>query len=142
MATKQTHQARTLPPGAWKPKRRGPLYCSPACGGGCTWSAFEEANRKAKAMAAKLGAKWKPRVWENLGWHYAIRATFRDGSTAEVYPGERKGSQPWCSLHVAGKRGRQFHAHGRTPGAALMAVVAQLEQARDAAAAVLASIEL
>lgn len=54
----------------WTPKRRGKIYCSPACGLGCTHAEFMTATRKAKALVKRLGAGWKPRVWENLGWHY------------------------------------------------------------------------
>ena len=137
---RHTKARPTYPPGAWKPVRRGPVYCAPACGAGCTYAAFLKATRLAALMAAKLGTRWKPRVWENMGWHYSAVATFADGSRAEIYPGSRPGERPWCSLHAGGERGRQFHANGRTPRAALMAVVAQLETARDAAVAALESI--
>lgn len=54
----------------WTPVRRGRVYCSPACGRGCTHAEFMTATRKAKALVKRLGAGWKPCVWENLGWHY------------------------------------------------------------------------
>lgn len=57
---------------AWKPKRHGNFYCSPACGGECTWAAYQKAVKDSKALAKKLGKGWKPRVWENLGWHWEV----------------------------------------------------------------------
>lgn len=55
----------------WTPVRRGDVYCSPACGNNCTVYDFEAAHTNAQALVSVLGPKWKPRVWENLGWHYA-----------------------------------------------------------------------
>lgn len=55
----------------WTPVRSGSIYCSPACGGGCTWRQYETAVIQASSLARSLGAGWKPRVHENLGWHYS-----------------------------------------------------------------------
>lgn len=52
--------------------RSGPIYCAPWCGARCTWAAFQEATRRAKALAESLGDGWTPRVWENMGWHYEV----------------------------------------------------------------------
>lgn len=56
---------------SWKPRRRGRLYCAPACGHGCTWDEYQQAKKDAKALAASLGPKWIPRVHENMGWWYS-----------------------------------------------------------------------
>jgi len=66
--TKRTLK-RTL---SWKPHRYvwGDIYCSPACGYGCTREAFEQAQEGARLLVEELGPGFKPRVWENLGWHY------------------------------------------------------------------------
>ncbi len=57
----------------WTPVLRGDTYCSPACGMGCKKSAYDEAHRKAYALAERMtGNAWSIRVWENLGWHYEI----------------------------------------------------------------------
>lgn len=58
----------------WTPRRRGHIYCSPGCGAGCTFAAFERAETEAAKLAKKLGRDWTPRVWENLGWHYEARS--------------------------------------------------------------------
>jgi hypothetical protein len=52
------------------PERKGKLYCSPWCGMGCTFAAFEKATDAADALAKQLGEGWEPHVWENMGWHY------------------------------------------------------------------------
>lgn len=56
----------------WTPVRDGDVYCSPRCGFRCTWQAYQDAVAGANALCALLGApgEWKPRVWENGGWHY------------------------------------------------------------------------
>lgn len=57
---------------SWKPIRKGGIYCAPACGGGCKWDAYQKARRDAAALAKKLGPGWKPRLNENLGWHWSV----------------------------------------------------------------------
>jgi hypothetical protein len=56
----------------WKPQRRGNIYCAPACGGGCTWAAYQAAQSNARKLAKRMGKGWKTRVHENLGWHYNV----------------------------------------------------------------------
>jgi hypothetical protein len=58
---------------SWKPVKRGSIYCSSACGRGCTSAEYDLAVKKAAALAKRMGKGWKPRVWENLGWHYMVR---------------------------------------------------------------------
>jgi len=58
---------------SWKPVRRGGLYCSPACGNGCTYRAYLNVVAAAKQLAKELPG-FKPHVWENLGWHYSVVA--------------------------------------------------------------------
>lgn len=62
----------------WTPRRAGKVYCSPRCGGGCTWSAYDKAIRESSDLCATLNADlsqddWMPRVWENLGWHWEVK---------------------------------------------------------------------
>lgn len=56
----------------WKAKRNGRFYCAPACGGRCTWAAYQKAKAESARVATLLGAGWKPRVDENLGWHWSV----------------------------------------------------------------------
>ena len=55
---------------SWVPKRRGAVYCAPACGAGCTWEEYQRARTEGKALAATLGALWAFRVWENMHWYF------------------------------------------------------------------------
>jgi hypothetical protein len=62
----------------WTPVLRGGVYCSPRCGGKCTKKAFDRATKEADKLCKTLGPGWKPRVWENLGWHYeAAKGPFK-----------------------------------------------------------------
>lgn len=56
---------------SWKPIRNGAEYCSPACGGGRTHAAYMRAQREAAALCKQFPG-FKPRVWENVGWHWGI----------------------------------------------------------------------
>lgn len=67
---------------SWTPVRRGNIYCSPACGSGCTYAGYLDARKRAERMAKQLPG-FKPRVWENLGWHYAVTAL---DAHVSVYP--------------------------------------------------------
>lgn len=58
---------------SWSPRNLlGGVYCSPACGGGCTKAAYNTAVRNSNALAEQMGEGWEPVVWENLGWHYEV----------------------------------------------------------------------
>lgn len=95
---------------SWTPVRRGKVYCSPACGGDCTWAAHYSATRNAAALAKRCGPAFKPVVWENLGWHY--RAETEDRRvTIRQYAGQYQAD-------VGG-----YHGYGTTPQAALDAAV-------------------
>ena len=78
-------------PLSWRPRHRGDAYCSPACGGGCTQEAFQEATRLAAALAQRLGQGWEPNVWENLGWHYS--ALVPGEARFEVHGSKRYGQK-------------------------------------------------
>lgn len=58
---------------SWNPVRKGTIYCAPACGHRCTWTAHQEAQRCAAKLCSDLGAGWQPHVWENMGWHYGAK---------------------------------------------------------------------
>ena len=55
----------------WTPIRNGKIYCSPACGRGCTWAEHEHAVAEGKKLVGRLKGKgWHAVIHENLGWHY------------------------------------------------------------------------
>lgn len=88
----------------WIPVRRGDIYCSSACGGNCTRSAYETACRDAKALARRMGPKWKTEINENLGWYWHV---VRDGATLSP---SAKGYH--LSIHL---QGWAYHATGTNP---------------------------
>ncbi len=95
----------------WTPRRRGAIYCSPACGGNCTYAAFLAAIKAGDKLAARCGPGYTRRVWENLGWHFQ----------AEISAGR---------LRVHRDRWDSFSAYlgeycgkGKTPKAAIQQVV-------------------
>ena len=107
---------------AWKPVHRGKIYCSPRCGGKCTHAAFLKATRDAEALAKRVGDGWKPRVWENLGWHYSIQ---KEG--CEIYPHINKSKvfEYWADFHP--KDGAQIHFTAKSPEAALQAIARRVK---------------
>jgi hypothetical protein len=96
----------------WTPVERGDMYCSPACGFGCTRAEHNEAQRRAATLVAALGDGWTPRVWEYLGWHYAAVAA---GGAIDVRPLRGRG---YCA-HLD-----RWHADGNAPAEAVSRVVA------------------
>ena len=96
----------------WVPIRRGPIYCSPACGCGCQRDAFEKATRAARNLAEQLGGGWLPRVWENMGWHWAV-VLGPEGGAYRL----RGGVGGWSLMHGP------HLVHGDTPRGAIFAMV-------------------
>lgn len=76
----------------WTPVLSKGVYCSPACGGGCTKQQYNAAMELAKRCASKLnrgraaGTTWEPKVHENLGWYArAVSACGRWEVTVHKY---------------------------------------------------------
>lgn len=113
---------------SWIPKRRGKIYCSPACGGGCTYAEYLSAKTKAAKLVKRLGRGWKPRVWENLGWHYqavkgdvlSVSELRRDCYHAYFVCGVFDGRTPQLAVSRA-------LAHARTKIADLQEIVRRAE---------------
>lgn len=66
---------------SWKPRRKGDVYCSPACGHGCTWEEYTAAKRTGLKMLTSMRkpSAWRVHVWENLGWHVIIEHVKSNG---------------------------------------------------------------
>lgn len=92
-------------------------------------AAHIEAHREATALCLTLGGvstKWRPRVWENLGWHYgAISPCGR----LKVYPHIHAGYHAF--LGSEDSSGGRWVESGRTAQAAIRKVVARGMSERD-----------
>lgn len=112
----------------WTPRRMQPgdLYCSPACGGRCTWAAYQKAKKDANALARKLGKGWVPKVWENLGWWY--KAQTEDG-LMKVHPSTNHGTVCGYTAYFGeGESGGTWASQEKTPEKALEDVLARAEK--------------
>jgi hypothetical protein len=103
---------------SWKAIRRGSIYCSPACGGGCTYAAYQKACRDAAALAKRMGNGWTPRVHENLGWHWCVISPCKRITL-------RKTGDCYCALFgEAGSMSGQWLCTAKIPKAAVANVIA------------------
>lgn len=129
---------------SWTPVLRGTIYCSPACGGGCTKSAYDLAVGLADNLARRLGNGFVPRVTENLGWHYGCTLEAGDdydGESRMVYvsANHHYGKGPsWTAFVGTGhcgmclSDGSSATAHSDTgPMEAVREVIANVRRERD-----------
>jgi hypothetical protein len=56
----------------WQPVLKRGLYCSPACGRGCTKKEYDRLRQFGRRIAAGLGSGWMIRMHENLGWFMEV----------------------------------------------------------------------
>jgi hypothetical protein len=110
----------------WAPVRKGPIYCSPACGAGCTHDAFELARLRSQILVRALveagyGNRWEGRVWENLGWHYSARVPGQTELEVHVR-GDRSDPLGPCWVSFMPKGCPQITAEADTPMRALALV--------------------
>jgi hypothetical protein len=120
---------------SWKPKRIGATYCSPACGSGCTWEEYQTANKQAAVMVKSCGPAFRPKVFENMGWH----ATAELSGTKNRSKGmtvHRNGTKSCTAYFHDGN----FVGRGRTGEAAVKAVVKQAIRMSKAIHATLAAL--
>lgn len=85
---------------------------------------YKTTKAQAQAGAAKLvkmlGKGWKPRVWENLGWHY--NAVSLDGRL-KVHPPRSRRDVYGAFLGRADSLGGWWAEHARTAKAAIRKVL-------------------
>ncbi len=93
--------------------------CASWCGSGSIGEEYHKAKRAAAALAKQLGKGWKPRVWENMGWHFeAVSLCGR----LEVHGGS--GGRAFTAyLGEPSHPGGRWAQHGKTAKAAVKAVV-------------------
>lgn len=107
---------------SWKPIKKGAIYCSSACGGRCTHSAFLSAQKQAKLTAKIVGKGFKPHVWENLGWYWKIT------SKCECLSVSLYGNTFTAYLNTEPNSGGRWVSEGKTPQIAIKKVI---KAARD-----------
>jgi hypothetical protein len=112
---------------SWKARRVGPKFCSPACGGGCTWADHQEAGKLARALARKMGRGWTTRIWENLGWHHEAISPC---GCLRIHSHHDRTEITAILGDAAGSRIRWME-HAGTPRAACAAVVARAARERS-----------
>ena len=133
---------RTWARDAWVP-RPGPkgVYCSPACGGGCTRAAWRKATARANLIARRLNAqtgnvgKWTPAVFENCRWF--AKAERRIGRRKEVVARvdyDESSNDYSAEVRVAG---RQFWGRDRSP---VLAFKFAMSAAREEAETILSEL--
>lgn len=111
-------------PLSWVPVRHGKIYCAPGCGAGCTWAAYQRAEREARALARRLGKGWRPVVFENKGWSlHVVSPCKRIGvSPNRNVTGPHSYSALFGDRDDHGTAGLWF-GRGATPEAAALAVI-------------------
>lgn len=92
---------------------RSDRKCAKWCGRGCTVGMYLDAKEKGAALAKKLGKGWKPRIFENLGWHYEAVDKSGFWKVHATSPGCPADSQYIAYL------GGLFHGFGGTPKSAI-----------------------
>ena len=116
-------------PNPWKPIRDGEIYCAPACGRGCTHAEYAKAISESDGYAQHLGAGWKTRVFENLGWHWEL---ISPSGRLTVSPHYREKKLESFTASIQMKNGPGFHANDKRPRAAISKVRAKVAQHADA----------
>ena len=99
----------------WTPVRNGEYYCSPACGGHCTYEAFEQATKNAEALAElctkEIGGVWKTRVHENLGWHWHV---YQEDTNIAIYKDGYKSEEDYYTVGIGSGTPAQVSLHPTT----------------------------
>lgn len=124
---------------SWDPIHKGEIYCSPACGGHCTWAAYQDAERKAKALALLLGKGWVPCVWENLGWHWAAQTA--DG-LMKVHPNVYRDKTVSYTAFFGAGSGGQWAVHNDDPEAAVADALALAQKEAERISKLVATYQL
>ena len=115
---------------SWKARRKGNIYCAPACGRGCTRAEYRAAVNGAKKLCKRLGRGWRPRVNENLGWFFdAVHKSGLVTIHPHVMVNRRTGKKYiysyWADFRFAG---RQWHHTSKTPEHAFHTVIRQVKR--------------
>lgn len=80
----------------------------------CTYAAYLVAAERARATVAVLGRGWRARVWDNLGWHWAVHY---GSDTIGISMSEPKPGHLMLIVNGYGSGGAVYH--GRSARAVL-----------------------
>jgi hypothetical protein len=108
----------------WTPVRRGHIYCSPRCGGDCTYAKFQLATNEANRIANLMGKGWTPDVHENLGWHYDVISPCRRIRVHGPYAMIHMGEPFMVTIGEKDEVGFQWSASSKNPKTAMKKVIA------------------
>lgn len=122
----------------WTPVLNGDIYCSPACGRGCTLEEYNQTVKEADQLVAELGEPFHSHVWENLGWHYSASAEVPGEAFVTVHYSENV-KRYWADLRVAG---RQETAYGNDAKNAVATAIAAMQAKVNQAIVELANINM
>jgi hypothetical protein len=123
----------------WEPVRYEAVYCAPACGRGCTFEEFTQAQEQASNLAKELGNGWIGEVHENLGWHWNIRWG-KPGYGMVLY-------KYAYNLFLAGiesngyAHAMSFSANGSTPREAIRNVLTKVQSIVDTYTKIIKAVE-
>lgn len=137
---------------SWKAVRRGDIYCAPACGGGCTFAAYELAKWRATHLAQRLGPTWEIRLNENLGWHYSVKSPCGRINVNEYWSRPKTDGivdqlatilpeSYMAFLNLNGKSGGRWTCAADTPEEAIREVIAMATGERDEIATMLEGVK-
>ncbi len=112
-----------IKPLSWTPRRRCDIYCSPACGHGCTYAEYLAAVNLGDKLAGQCGPGYTRHVSENLGWHYGAQSPCKRLHVSQY-------SREYFTAYLGG-----YAASGETPKQAIAKVIdaASADMARIAA---------
>jgi len=125
---------------SWTPVRRGPIFCSPACGAGCTKAEYDLKNSCGAKIAGRLGPGWKAVVHEDGGWNLSVNSLCGRIHIVVNFHQKRRDRIAGYSafLNSADKQpGGRWVGHGKTPQAAIAGAVAQALASRSEIDAIL-----
>lgn len=110
---------------SWKARRRGRIYCAPACGAGCLYAQYQEQVQLGKKMRLSMynPKQWRASVRENLHWYVCLEHVPTNGFLTVWVYGARYAALLSLDMSHAGDMDWSDHRSFRTPQAAVNHIV-------------------
>lgn len=109
----------------WTPIKNGEEYCSPLCGGKCTYSAYLRAIENGDKLASQAGKGYTRVVRENVGWHFSA---IDSSGHMKVY---RDGNRNYSALFGGLGPGGIYTGRGSTAKSAIIDAINKAKKHRD-----------